>query len=350
MSETTPSTSRLRRVDEDRVHGGLHARRVALVAQAEVGCERVGADVGALRLAAIRAHALVGGEVDLHSGAGGDDRPDVAALHHRVGLGGELALALAHHRPHLRVLGDDGNRPVDAGIADRQGHILARDGDVAILVELDRVPGRQLPEALPVLERDVLPQRQPRHGSVHGPGVEVADTEPLGEAACDRALAGPCGPVDGDDHRLASDVEKLVEAGERYRRRVRALDAYALLRDEAGDGADDRDAVVAGGVELAASRPRRHAADGVATGGRPHAGADRPQRRRHRIDAVRLLRAQLRSSTHPARAARHRRREREQRQLVDHPRHLGGDDLRRDELGVRHLEVGHRLARLRCAG
>ena len=43
----------LGRVDVDRVLGGLHARGVALVAQPEIGRERVGADVGALRLAAI---------------------------------------------------------------------------------------------------------------------------------------------------------------------------------------------------------------------------------------------------------------------------------------------------------
>ena len=77
--------------------------------------------------------------------------------------------------------------------------------DVALLVELDRVLGRELPQTLAVLERDVLAQREPRHGSVHGARVEVADAEPLGEAACDGALAGPCGPVDGDDHRLASE-------------------------------------------------------------------------------------------------------------------------------------------------
>ena len=205
MSEHDAVDVELGRVDVDRVHGGLHPRGVALVAKAEVGCERVGADVGALRLAAIRTHALVGSEVDLHGGAGGDDRPDVAALHHGVGLRGELALALAHHLPHLRVLRDDGHRPVDPRVADRRGHVLARDRDVALLVELDRVRGRQLPQTLAVLERDVFPQRQPRHGPVHGPGVEVADTQPLGEAACDRALAGPCGPVDGDDHRLASE-------------------------------------------------------------------------------------------------------------------------------------------------
>ena len=106
---------------------------------------------------------------------------------------------------HLRVLRDDGNRAVDARLPDRRRHVLAGDRDVTRRVELHRMRGGELPEALAVLERDVLAQRQPRHRPVHRARVEVADAQPLGEAACDRALARPCGPVDGDDHRLASE-------------------------------------------------------------------------------------------------------------------------------------------------
>ena len=43
-------------------------------------------------------------------------------------------------------------------------------------------------------------------------------------------------------------------------------------------------------------------------------------------------------------------REREERQLVDEPRHLVRRHLGGDELGVRDLDVGDRLAGRRCAG
>ena len=106
----TSSIAELGRVDLDGVRGRLHADVVGLVAQLEVGRERVGADVGPLGLAAARADRRVGDEVDLHLGLRRDDRADVAALDHDVALGPELALALAHHLAHLGVAGDDRDR------------------------------------------------------------------------------------------------------------------------------------------------------------------------------------------------------------------------------------------------
>src|SRR5438270_503196 len=72
------------RVDLDGVRGRLHPFRVALVAQAQVGGERVGADVGTLRLAPGGPDGRVGDEVDLHVRVRRDHRADVAALHHRI--------------------------------------------------------------------------------------------------------------------------------------------------------------------------------------------------------------------------------------------------------------------------
>ena len=80
---------------------GCMLRGVALVAEAQVGGERVGADLGPLGGAAAGALALVGDEVDLHVGVRRDDGADVAALDHDVALVAELALALAHHLAHL---------------------------------------------------------------------------------------------------------------------------------------------------------------------------------------------------------------------------------------------------------
>ena len=68
------------------------------------------------------------------------------------------------------------------------------------LVEGDRVLAREAPERLALGERQPLAHREPRERAVHRPGVEVAEAEPLRQQAGDGALAGPCGPVDGDDH------------------------------------------------------------------------------------------------------------------------------------------------------
>src|SRR5213080_511271 len=86
-----------RGVDLDRVRSRLHACRVALVAEAEVGGERVGADAGPLRDAPLLALLPVGDQEHLHLGAGSDDRADVASLDHDVPVAPELALPLAHH-------------------------------------------------------------------------------------------------------------------------------------------------------------------------------------------------------------------------------------------------------------
>src|SRR5436309_1234237 len=64
----------------------------------------------------------------------------------------------------------------------------------------------------------------------------------------------------------------------------------------------------------------------------------------HSFDAVRFLYAQLSCAFDPALAACARRREREQRQLVDQLRHLLGAHSGRDELRGVDLEIADRLA------
>ena len=190
------------RVDLDRVLGRPHVDRVPLVAEAQVGGERVGADPRPLRRAPGGADALVRDEVDLDLSLRRDDRADVAALDHDVALRPERALALSHHLAHVVVAGDDRDELVDVRLADRGGDVAAVDEDAALLVEPDRVLGRERGELAGEVERDAAAPRQPRQRAVHRPGVEVAEAEPLGEKPCDRALAGPCGPVDGDDHQV----------------------------------------------------------------------------------------------------------------------------------------------------
>ena len=72
------------RVDLLGVVCGPHARGVALVADAQIGCECVAADPGALCLAPPRTRRRIRVEVHLHLGVGRDDRADVAALDHDV--------------------------------------------------------------------------------------------------------------------------------------------------------------------------------------------------------------------------------------------------------------------------
>ena len=87
------------------------------------------------------------------SACGRDDGADVAALDHDVALGGELALALAHHLAHLGVARDDRNHPVDAHLPDRRGDVGVVDEDAAGRVEGDRVRAGELAERRPVAER-----------------------------------------------------------------------------------------------------------------------------------------------------------------------------------------------------
>src|SRR4051812_45891112 len=86
--------------------------------------------------------------------------------------------------------------------------------------------------------------------------------------------------------RLNEARQQVVEAGEAYRRAFRVLDADALPRADACDGAEHRDAVVAARVDDAAARPRRNAADRVAVGLRLDVNAEPAQRLRHGLDAV----------------------------------------------------------------
>ena len=123
------------RVDLLRVGRRAHARGVALVADAQVGRERVAADVGALGLAPARTHVAVRVEVDLHLRVRRDDGADVAALDHDVALLAELALALAHDLADRRMTRDDRDLPVDARLADRRGHVRSGDRDAAAVAE-----------------------------------------------------------------------------------------------------------------------------------------------------------------------------------------------------------------------
>ena len=203
--------------------------------------------------------------------------------------------------------GDDRDEPVDLGAPDRGGDVGAGDEAPPLFVEVDGVCDGELAEPVALVERDALALREPRQRAVHRARVEVAEAEPRREAARDRALSGPRGAVDGNDHLCDYRSQEVVEAGEAYRYGLRTLDAHAFARDEACDRAEDRDPVVAGGVDDASLRARGDSPDDEAVGGVPDPDSQRAERIRHRLDPVRLLRAQLCGTADDAVAARHRR-------------------------------------------
>src|SRR5438067_11433263 len=111
---------------------------------------------------------------------------------------------------------------------------------------------------------------------------------------------------------LSELVEEVVEAGEGYRRAFSVLDLHALPRHEPCDRAEHRDAVVAVGVDAAAARPCGRAADDEPVRARLDPYADRAEALGHRVDAVGLLRAQLRGATDDRLAVRERAEQRDQ--------------------------------------
>ena len=149
------------------------------------------------------------------------------------------------------------------------------------------------------VEREPAPAREPGERAVHRPGVEVAEAEPLGEQPRDRALAGPCGPVDCDDHQEVaprSESRRSKKPGKLTAADSAPSDLDALAGDEPRDRAEHRDPVVAARVDRAAAQPRRDAADVEAVRGRADVRAERAQPVDDRLDPVGLLRAQLRGA------------------------------------------------------
>src|SRR5512133_3194532 len=200
-------------VDLVRVLSRPHPGGVALVAKAQVSGKHVRPDLGPLGQAAVGAHRAVGVQVDLHGGLRGDDGADVATLDHDVAVLGELLLARTHHLAHGRVARDDRDEAVDVGLADRGGDVGVRDPDAAVLVEGDRLLGRGLAELVAVPQRHPALARKPGQRAVHRAGVEIAKAQPLGQSPGDRALAGPCRPVDGDDHRCVTESSSSKNPG-----------------------------------------------------------------------------------------------------------------------------------------
>ena len=262
---------------------------------------------------------------------------------------------------------DDRDGGVDLGRADLGRHVVARRSKTPLaLAELDGMLAREVRRARARRRASTrVVQREPGESAVHRAGVEVAEAEPSGERARDRALAGAGRPVDRDDHfasgrradgplghesLLRESVSRSKKPGKAYCRRSRRPRSR---RPPASRARRPRRASRCGGRRGSRSVPPRgrvgHAADPEAVLGREHVLPERAQGVDGRLDAVGLLRPQLLGTAQPAVAVRARGGEREERQLVDRERHLAAEHRRRDELGRAHLEVARR-ARRRCGG
>ena len=141
-----------------------------------------------------------GGEEDLQRRVGADHGADVAALGDVAAGGDQLALAGDHRLAHARVDGDARGGLGHLGLADRGADVLAVELDpLAVERDLERAR-RARAIAVGVVEVGAALERRQRHAAVHRPGVEVGEAELRGDGAGDGGLAGPGGPVDGDDH------------------------------------------------------------------------------------------------------------------------------------------------------
>ena len=311
---------------------GLHLRGVALVAEPQVGRERVGASPGRSAMPAARALALVGDEVDLHLGARARRRCRCRGPRSRR-RPARRARAGARASPRAPACGARPTaRPVDARLADRAPSRRPRRRARAVVRRTRpdaRARARRAPSASPSVGAAL--EREPRQRAVHRAGVEVAEAEPLGEPSRDRALARPRGAVDGDDH-----VPSSVSRPERSRsskkpgKLIAAASAPSTStpsrETRPGDRAEHRDPVVA----VRRSDGRRAGAPGRrGPASRPSRADDAAAERAQRsVDASRSGRSPSRAAppapSTTALAARERRRERDQRQLVDEARHLLG--------------------------
>src|SRR5262249_21733519 len=87
------------------------------------------------------------------------------------------------------------------------------DEDPAPGFERHGMLARKHAETLAVGQIEPVLESEPRQRAVHRAGVEVAEPEPLGEPPRDRALAGPCRAVDGNDHRLVTESRRSKRPG-----------------------------------------------------------------------------------------------------------------------------------------
>jgi len=139
-------------------------------------------------------------QINLHIGIGKHDRADIAPFDDDAGAFPLSALPGDEYRTDFRQPRRHSGGTIDLRRADRGG-------DVAT-VDLHRgradVERRALGEGCNgvfVVQCEPDLKRFPRHGTIHGAGVQMPVPEPLRDGARDRAFAGSGRAVDRDDER-----------------------------------------------------------------------------------------------------------------------------------------------------
>ena len=329
---------------------GLHARGVALVAQAQVGRERVGADLRAAPRPALRARSP-----RRRRGRPSPRRPGATTVpmsRPSITTSPSLRRARAGARASPRAPRGGARRPGPAGRCRGSRiaavDVVAGDPDAALVVERDRVLARELGRARPPSSGDA--RAAARATSARGTSRRCRGS---GSRAARRAAGRPCSCRRRRARRWRrSSVRPELHATPGGRRSRGSLQRPPR-RPRSSTPSRETSPATAPSIAIRWSprasivpprEPGRDAADEKPSrcarcGRRARAG----RRRRSRCGPSPSRAApRRRGRTLSPRAMR--RGEREQRQLVDQPRHLGGADRRRRRARRAHLEVGDRLA------
>ncbi len=201
-------------------HLGIHAVPCGHILRADAG----GALAGTSRLTDF----LTRGQQDAHFGIRGDDRGDVTAFGHDTqttgeGIHGRLTRDVrtlggdehVTHRDDVRHLRDMAG---NLGGTDRLGDVLAiraHAGIVGINADVEVVAGEELPHRfgdhtlidLLGIQIDALLQTPPCACTVHGAGVEIRESEILGQGLGRGGFSHAGGAVDGDANHSPTSLD-----------------------------------------------------------------------------------------------------------------------------------------------
>ena len=131
----------------------------------------------------------------------------------------DAALLVEQRLAHGGRGGHRAHRAVDLGGADGIGHLIVADEHAARhrvalhMPEGDVVGAGDSSQGRLVVERDAVLQGAPGDGAVHGPRVQAGEAEFFGHGLGHGGLAGPGGPVDGDDHYFTSSFKSARKSG-----------------------------------------------------------------------------------------------------------------------------------------
>ena len=165
---------------------------------------------------------------------------------------------------------------------------------------------------------------------------------------CDRALAGPGGPVDCDDHRVSGGARSESRRSKKPGKLTPAASAPSTSTPSRETRPATAPSIAIRWSPRASIEPPRSRVGTPRTlkpsGGRRMCAPSARSASDDGLDPVRLLRAQLARAAEDAVAVRVDGEEREERQLVHEERHLGGARSSCRRAARADVEVARRLA------